>query len=1180
MNEGVVVEQSRQEGTVQEPTLLEGDLLLSWRLIDTAPWLERTEGSLLSPFAFLELLEGVATDREMELTLVRGGQTISVPFRPAAQTVTVLPLLAVGAIGQGFDQLFAAGERTSREGRPILASWFFLRAADAGLLTGQRAETDAAIGRALREAESFRDIRQTARVWSLAGDRLEAGNDYPGAAHCFRTSIALRQSASTPDMATARVLLRLGILALNLRDLEQAEDLHRQALSIITALAPNGLEHAELLDSLGANIAYQRGNLDAANKLWKRAFDIRHRSVPASLPFARSLFSSGFYALEKGRLDEAERCFNSALLLQERLAPGSLDLARSLHNLGNVFFQRGDLERARALYLRGLEIRERIAPGSLQMASSLANLSGVAYNQDELDKAEEYLTRALLLKRQFPVHGLATTRELRNLGNVQFVRGNIDAAENFYRQALVIEMGEAPGSLGHAMSLETLGMIANARGDLESARDNFLRSLDIRQRQAPEGLMVAHSLDHLGVITELLGDLDSAERYYRRALVIRERLSPIGDLADTLTNFGVLLRNRGDLDQAELLIRRALKLNESSSADLSAATCLEALATIEQLRGRHREAERLLQQALVLRAKVPGKTKDELDTLFLLAVTEIALGQNEKALTFLERAESYIESQLSRLGGALDVQAGFLSSNRDVDREYLALLVKLRRYDEAFAASERYRGRILLGMLADRPLAATDLPSGIAQRVRRIHADYDRIQTGLFDQNLHNRVKQEALRSQLRRLRDERAYIIEELRRKSPGDSLLRQPQPLGFEGVQAVLDPGTVLLSFNVGRERTNLFIVQQGQPLSSRILSVSEAELRREVNLLRNLVSEARPGHFGSTVRFAALLEMARRLYAQLIEPAAEQIARGQRILILADGPLHLLPWGMLIRDLPRESGQGHSWQYLIEWRPIHLMLSATLFAESKKARRWRDPNAATLVAFGDPVYPPTEDRPESLRAEAAPDPASRGRSFEPLPAARQEVERIAGRFPRARIYLGREATEEQAKAISKDTVYLHFAAHAVLDEHLPLNSAVALTPPDPRMEGQDNGFLQAWEIFEGLRLDTDLVVLSACETGLGKELGGEGLLGLTSAFQYAGAHTVLASLWQVSDQATAELMTRFYDYLRKGQSKDEALRTAQIELLRTAIKVTDQKDVSKELDATAPFYWAAFQLYGDWR
>jgi CHAT domain-containing protein len=330
-------------------------------------------------------------------------------------------------------------------------------------------------------------------------------------------------------------------------------------------------------------------------------------------------------------------------------------------------------------------------------------------------------------------------------------------------------------------------------------------------------------------------------------------------------------------------------------------------------------------------------------------------------------------------------------------------------------------------------------------------------------------------------------------------------------------------------------------------------------------------------------------RELYVTLFEPVEELIASTDRLLILPDGPLHHLPFAALIRGTANGGSGG---QYLVEWRPIHVALSATVYAELKVGRRGdRDapvsPNQ--VAAFGDPRYPQsltaTEadsegDSPSDAVVRSA---AERGIfDWQPLPYTRQEVEGIASLFADESVqsFLGAEALEERIKSLDPRTRILHIAAHGYIDEHLPSSSFLALTIPKNPGPDQDNGLLQMWEILERVRIDADLVVLSACESGLGKELRGEGLIGLTRAFHYAGARSVVASLWSVADQTTAELMLRFYRHLRSGLPKDEALRAAQLELIRGPIEVTDNRGRRVLKDASAPFYWAAFQVYGDWQ
>jgi CHAT domain-containing protein len=385
-------------------------------------------------------------------------------------------------------------------------------------------------------------------------------------------------------------------------------------------------------------------------------------------------------------------------------------------------------------------------------------------------------------------------------------------------------------------------------------------------------------------------------------------------------------------------------------------------------------------------------------------------------------------------------------------------------------------------------------------------------------------------------------------------------------------LDPGTTLLSYTVGDQKTFLFVVRAGSPdLKIWTLNIGESVLRDRINAFRNVIARRDEG----SVQLVNL--QGRELYELLVKPAEGVLVSSSRVLISPDGPLHLLPFAALVR-IPSGGGGKTSGQYLVEWKPLHQVISATVYAELKGRRKGFKDVSTPLVAFGDPRYPVIEQS----KKEAIGDPELRsvvrgGFSFSSLPSSREEVEAIAGLYPgSSRKYLGEEATEEKAKSIGRDVRYLHFACHGLIDERFPLNSALALTVPAKLERGQDNGLLQAWEIFEHVRVDADLVTLSACETALGKELGGEGLLGLTQAFQYAGARSVLASLWGVADESTALLMRQFYGYLKAGKGKAEALRAAQIDLIRSR---TSTK-ASAGAPFSHPFHWAAFQLIGDWR
>jgi CHAT domain-containing protein len=269
------------------------------------------------------------------------------------------------------------------------------------------------------------------------------------------------------------------------------------------------------------------------------------------------------------------------------------------------------------------------------------------------------------------------------------------------------------------------------------------------------------------------------------------------------------------------------------------------------------------------------------------------------------------------------------------------------------------------------------------------------------------------------------------------------------------------------------------------------------------------------------------------------AGPLARARRVLVLRDGPLHFVPFAAL----PLGSGA-----LLVEKVPVHVAPSATVFAELASRPR---PGATRVAAFADPLDPPAAGAETALR---------------PLPGTRREAAALREVYGDAvTLRLGADATEERVKALGPEVSHLHLACHGLVDPRSPLDSSLALSAPAPG--AAEDGRLQAWEVIEQLRLHADLVVLSACDTALGEELPGEGVLGLAYAFQLAGARSVLSTQWTVEDASAARLVERFYRGLHGGLDAAAALRAAQL--------------ATRRRPATAhPYYWASFQLDGDWR
>jgi CHAT domain-containing protein len=305
--------------------------------------------------------------------------------------------------------------------------------------------------------------------------------------------------------------------------------------------------------------------------------------------------------------------------------------------------------------------------------------------------------------------------------------------------------------------------------------------------------------------------------------------------------------------------------------------------------------------------------------------------------------------------------------------------------------------------------------------------------------------------------------------------------------------------------------------------------------------------------------LSERSRELYTLLVAPTERWIEGAERLLVAADGPLHSLPFSAL------EAADGSP---LIARRPLHSTASAALYVEVRKRRLPPSPpDRLRISAFGDPAQGgPAGERPSGAAELKRSALRLRGFPLGPLPASRAEVEAIQSLFPRTRSFLGEAATEGRARSLDREVDIVHFAVHALVDASQPYRSSLVLAAPAARSGDDEDGLFEAREIIASLDLNASLVTLSACETAMGRQMGGEGLVGLTRAFQFAGTRSVLASLWAVGDRPTAELMRRFYGGLRQGMAKDEALRAAQLELLRDP--------------ATAhPSSWAGFVLMGDY-
>ncbi|MDY7092308.1 MAG: CHAT domain-containing protein [Acidobacteriota bacterium] len=952
-----------------------------------------------------------------------------------------------------------------------------------------------------------------------------------------------------------------------------------------------------------------------------RATELRRQVPDAALGVARALEKAGELEYRRRRLDAAEEAYRGALELVQRWAPGSLREARATNQLGKIYAIRGDLVAAEEYFRTSLAVRQELAPGTLQEGHSLNSLGTVLSLQGDLTGSQEALEQALeLFSEQLPGSSAHNT-VLHNLGLLATERGDLVTGEEYYRQALESSERHDPGGMSTTVTLNNLGTLARRRGDLAAAEDYHRRALAIRRKIAPGGLDEATSLLNLASLAMDREQLDAAWELLQDAHAIHRREVPdTAQEARALTHLCHAAWRRGQLTEAREHCQRALEIfRERTPGSLDHAKCLHHRGRVALLQGELRRAEQTLRDGLEILDQLAPGTDDQARSLQTLAEILIAAGREEEAAEVLERATEALDAQRGKIGGSDQQQALYGAKALEVYRRRVDLALRNGDTSAALDALERSRARVLLSLLAQRELVfSADLSSELDRRRRQLAVEYDRAQeelAGLSAKADPERVA--TVLERLRGLRQQQDEVRAEIRRASPRLASLQDPQPLDAAAARRALDPGTVALYYSLGEESGWLLVVTRDAEPRAIPLAVSEAELRAKVQRWL-LVLEA-PGTGLTAVR-----ALGTELYDLLVAPAEPEIAAGERILVIPDGPLHGFPFGALVSSEEPVSSSDAATNapaarspdssptvppYLAAWRPLHSALSLTLYHQLALSHQLAEeqeegPDGEVRIAaalFGDPLFGGSAEagNEDQAPAEGPLSEVRRGAALAPLPTSRLEVETIAELLGQeARVFVGEEATEVAARNAGDNVRYLHFATHAVMDERFPLDSALVLSRPDEVRPGEDNGLLQAWEIFEGVRVDAELVTLSACRSGLGREIAGEGMVGLTRAFQFAGAPAVVSASWSVPDRSTAALMARFYARLEAGESKDEALRGAQMELAAGPVDLPRgptpgpgwlwepirslfwSRPPAETVDASHPYYWAGFQLTGRWK
>ena len=843
------------------------------------------------------------------------------------------------------------------------------------------------------------------------------------------------------------------------------------------------------------------------------------------------LNSSGLICAQLGKPRDALPRFNrAAKLFHDDHAPRQE--ATVQNNLGGMNDLLGDLETAHESYGRALALYRSVGD-RVEEANTLSNIGKLYGDQNEWQKAAGYYQQALEIDQS---RGNARHEAfvLNNLGTLYLHLGEYDIARDYLTRA--VETSRAFRDAIQGIALYNLGQASLIASRPQEALDHFGRALalyrDLGDKRG-EGM----ALDSVGVATARLDDNAQAIRMLNQSI---EALKAVGDVREE----SVALENAANVYLHNGQAAKALELAQ------------QAIAGFRVVSDRNSQAQAMFSMAQAQRS---------------LGNRDVAMQQAEETLALIEQARAGTAAEQSR--------ASYLASREDAYSFAIDSLMESGRAQAALETSERARARSLIEMLAE---SRTNIREGVDPVLLDRERDIAN-RLNARGARLLRSPQSEALQQEIRALEKEYQDVEAAIRARSPRYAALTQPHPLSAAEIEQLTDDDTVILEYSLGETHSYLWVVGK-QDLRSFVLP-SRAVIERRVDRVCDLLAARsvvvrmeQPAEKRRRIANAdaALPSAARELSETILGPAKSMLGL-RKLVFVPDGPLQRLPFSML----PDPAGSSEP---LIAAHEVVMLPSASVLAILRQETR--KPAPKMLAVFADPVFDKTDPRvprtPEAADAgvptdsarilEHLSEPAATGNAaitIPRLPFTALEADgilRVASPGPNLKD-VGFDATRSAALNPQLDDYrYIHFATHGYLDTEQPSLSALVLSQIDHNLQPED-GFLRVNDIYN-LRLAADLVVLSACQTGLGKEVRGEGLMGLTRAFLYAGAPRVIVSLWNVNDRATADLMVIFYRrMLRDHESPAEALRQAQLEL-------------RKQKQWESPYYWAAFVEHGDWR
>jgi CHAT domain-containing protein/tetratricopeptide (TPR) repeat protein len=925
---------------------------------------------------------------------------------------------------------------------------------------------------------------------------------------------------------------------------QQAMSLFGKAILVAQEFSQFNAYLAQLYP-LHRDSAYQMGNLETALQSAQNLSDWYETNQPDTQRHAKSLLNLGALQSQQQQSAKAIETLEYAVEIVENLELAD-ETINALEDLGIVLENSRHYDQALMRFQSAAKLSQTSEKTSVlaQQNEHLGRLYDLRLSQ--YAKAKHYYQKALTLYEQ----PQKKTENWINIGRCERLLGFFSEAESAYDKALLLAKQSNNKVLVAQVRIEQANN-AWFQGDYQQAFETLRQAekIALTANDWPLGQVLVANTQ--GLIWWTLGDYDKALRALNAGLTQAKSIPDREDeVATTLNNIGIVYRERGWYEQALVKFKEALILDQALQSrwaiaydlrnqaqthlkmgQIKAAIPLfkQALTETQAIGNRINEAKSWLGLAEAYALTSPEKSPEAYNQALALAEAlslkevswrslyglglQFELNQDQqKARQYYEKAVAVIEGMRANL--KIDqLKEGFIGNKLAVYERLIALLLNMGKNALAFDVAERSRSRNFIDLLGNQKM---DLGDPVEQKqyqtilkLRKQIDSYEKLKAGTADKK-----EQEIYAVALRKLQDEQDNLLIDIRLKNPQLDSLISIAPLKTAQVQQLLEPGVALLAYYllpnevIGWWLTKDDIKVQRTTVNRDLLEQQIMEYRRK---LQNL----------EPVDTASVA-----LYDRLLSPFDKNRQQAQVLGIIPHGILHYLAFSTL--------KQGES--TLIDQLPLFFVPSASVMSYTL-SRRQTEKNLKVL-ALGNPDL----NNPDLA-----------------LPFAEQEVSTIHWQFPQTTELTGKKAKEAWLKKHIGEFGIIHIASHGEFNPINPLASALLLSP-----DQKEDGFLKAQEIF-GLNITADLVMLSACQTGLGKISKGDDVVGLNRSFFYAGTHSIISSLWKVSDISTAIMTKQFYRAYRGGENKSQALRRAMLHV---------------KSRFPHPGYWGAFTLTGDYQ